>query len=101
MEGQNSRGARALPPQTAEPPRVLDRAGYEIVVNDDFDGSQLDRSIWLPWYLPHWSSRSATEARYEIRDSTLRLRIDRVHAPWSRESDGRTRVSSWQTASPP
>src|SRR5690348_16825163 len=97
-DGPNSGGARAVPPQTGEPGRALDRTGYELVVNDDFDGSTLDRMIWLPWYLPHWSSRSATEARYEIGDSTLRLRIDRAHAPWSREFDGWTRVSSLQAA---
>jgi Glycosyl hydrolases family 16 len=79
-------------------PLTLDRSRYELVVEDDFDGTELDRSIWLPWYLPHWSSRDATHARYEMRDSSLRLRIDRDQAPWSPEFDGWTRVSSLQTA---
>jgi hypothetical protein len=79
-------------------PPTLDRSRYELVVEDDFDGTELDRTIWLPWYLPHWSSRDATAARYEIRDGSLRLRIDGDQAPWSREFDGWTRVSSLQTA---
>jgi hypothetical protein len=77
----------------------LDRSGYELVVEDDFDGPDLDRTLWLPHYLPHWSSRRASEARYELRNGSLRLRIDRDQAPWSSEFDGWTRVSSLQTAS--
>jgi len=29
---------------------------------DDFDGGDLDQSVWLPHYLPAWSSRSASAA---------------------------------------
>ena len=89
---------RDLPIDLLSVPATLDRSRYELVVADDFDGTELDRTIWLPWYLPHWSSRAATEARYEIREGCLRLRIDRDQGPWSREFDGWTRVSSLQTA---
>jgi hypothetical protein len=89
---------RDLPIDLLSVPATLDRSRYELVVADDFDGTELDRTIWLPWYLPHWSSRDATEARYEIREGFLRLRIERDHGPWSREFDGWTRVSSLQTA---
>ena len=89
---------RDAPIDVVSRPATLDRSRYELVVEDDFDGTELDRTIWLPWYLPHWSSRDATAARYEIRDGCLRLRIDRDQAPWSREFDGWTRVSSLQTA---
>jgi len=43
-----------------QPAAVLDRSGYEIEVEDSFDGPDLDPSLWLPRYLPHWSSRSAS-----------------------------------------
>jgi len=75
----------------------LDRSGYELEFDDDFDGTSLDRTRWLPHYLPHWSSRAASSARYDVGDGLLRLRIDRDQLPWCPEFDGWLRVSSLQT----
>ena len=75
----------------------LDRTGYELEFEDDFDGPSLDLTRWIPYYLPHWSSRTASAARYEIADSLLRLRIDHDQAAWCPEYDGWVRVSSLQT----
>ena len=46
-----------------------------LVFGDDFDGPELDRDVWVPHYLPAWSSRAATAATYEVRDSCLHLSI--------------------------
>ncbi|MCK1820710.1 hypothetical protein MTQ10_14085 [Streptomyces sp. XM83C] len=35
----------------------LDTSGYALEVEDTFDGPRLNRRLWLPYYLPHWSSR--------------------------------------------
>ena len=67
-------------------------------MNDDFDGDTLDPTLWLPFYLPHWSSREAARARYAIGDGTLRLLIEEDQPPWCPEFDGWLRVSSLQTA---
>ena len=75
----------------------LDRSGYQLEFEDDFDGTSLDRTRWLPHYLPQWSSRAASAARYDINDGLLRLRIDRDQQPWCPEFDGWLRVSSLQT----
>lgn len=69
----------------------------EIEFADDFDGNELDRSKWLPHYLPQWSSAGQSAARYELADSCLHLRIDEDQEPWCPEFDGDTRVSSVQT----
>jgi hypothetical protein len=45
------------------------------VLDDDFDGTALDRSVWLPHYLPAWSSLAETAADHTVRDSRLTLRI--------------------------
>jgi hypothetical protein len=38
------------------------------VFEDNFDAAELDRNVWLPHYLPVWSSRAETAAmRSEIR----------------------------------
>jgi hypothetical protein len=49
---------------------------------DEFDAPDLDLSVWLPHYLPAWSSRAETAAVYELRDSCLRLFIPPEHGPW-------------------
>lgn len=71
--------------------------GYVLDLEDDFGSNELDRSLWHPHYLPQWSSRARSTARYELTDSTLHLRIDQDQAPWCPEFDGDTRVSSLQT----
>jgi hypothetical protein len=79
------------------PPDRLDRGGYELVVEDSFSGPELDAALWVPHYLPQWSSRSASAARYSLVDGSLRLRIDDDQPPWCPEYDGWLRVSSLQT----
>jgi hypothetical protein len=49
---------------------------------DDFDGPDLDVEVWVPHYLPAWSSRAATAAAYEVRDSCLHLRVPVDHPIW-------------------
>ena len=80
--------------------RVVDpsgKAGYELVFEDTFDGDTLERTRWLPYYLPQWSSREASAARYELGGGVLRLVIEADQQPWCPEFDGQTRVSSLQT----
>ncbi len=49
---------------------------------DHFDAPVLDPLVWVPHYLPAWSSRDATAARYDIRDSCLRLFIPPEQRLW-------------------
>ena len=51
----------------------------------------------MPYYLPQWSSRARSAARYEVADGQLTLRIDADQEPWCPELDGEVRVSSLQT----
>lgn len=71
--------------------------GYVLVVDDGFDGHDLDPTRWLPHHLPQWSSRQRSVARYDLVGDTLQLRIDDDQPPWCPEFDGATRVSSLQT----
>jgi hypothetical protein len=75
---------------------VIER-GYELDFEDRFDGDALDRSRWLPYYLPHWSSRELSAARYKLADGCLQLLVEADQPPWCPELDGTTRVSSLQT----
>lgn len=78
-------------------PDTIDYARYDLEFDADFSGPDLDPGQWLPYYLPQWSSREATRARYEVGDGLLTLRVDVDQAPWSAEYDGSVRVSNLQT----
>lgn len=67
---------------------TIDRSRYELEVDDRFDGDDLDGRLWLLHYLPHWSSREASAARFEVGEGELRLRIDADQPPWNPEHDG-------------
>jgi hypothetical protein len=69
----------------------------ELEFEDTFEGEELDLRRWLPHYLPHWSSRERSAARYEMADGHLRLLIEADQQPWCPDLDGQVRVSSLQT----
>ena len=75
----------------------LDRRDYVLEIEDTFQGPTLDERLWIPHYLPHWSSREAAAARYEVGGGLLRLKIEADQEPWNRDVDGELRVSSLQT----
>ena len=75
---------------------VSDHA-YELEFEDTFSGDSLDLDRWLPYYLPHWSTRERSAARYELAGGHLRLLITQDQQPWCPELDGEVRVSSLQT----
>lgn len=78
-----------------DPGPSLDRSGYVLEVEETF--ADLDRSRWLPYHLPHWSSREAAAARFTTGPDGLCLMIERDQPAWCPEFDGTTRVSSLQT----
>jgi hypothetical protein len=52
-------------------------------LDERFDGDELDRSAWVPWYLPHWSSRAASEATYKVDGGELHLSIPPGQPLWA------------------
>jgi hypothetical protein len=75
----------------------MSSSGSEVEFEDAFEGDSLDLGRWIPHYLPHWSSRERSAARYEVADRCLRLLITADQEPWCPELDGEVRVSSLQT----
>jgi hypothetical protein len=70
---------------------------WRLIVDERFVGPDLDRSLWLPAYLPQWSSLERSAARYSVGEGGLTLRIDPEQEPWNPELDPGVRVSSLQT----
>src|SRR4051794_34852306 len=66
--------------------------------SDDFDGPGLDTEVWVPHYLPHWSSRAESAATYAVGASELRLSIPPEQALWCADDhDPPLRVSGIQS----
>jgi hypothetical protein len=87
----------AARPRRNPVPAVGETVAWMLEFEDTFDGAALDRSRWLPYYLPHWSSRERSAARYEVGGGSLRLQITADQEPWCPELDGDVRVSTLQT----
>ncbi|RSM49811.1 glycoside hydrolase family 16 [Actinoplanes sp. ATCC 53533] len=69
-------------------------------MEDHFAGDALDLSVWLPHYLPHWSSRASAAATYAVAGGELRLSIPPEQGLWCEDlHDGPLRVSGVQSAS--
>jgi len=65
---------------------------------DDFDGPDLDTGVWLPHYLPMWSSRAESAATYSVAESELRLSIPPDQGLWcAGEHEPPLRVSGIQS----
>jgi hypothetical protein len=75
----------------------LHKDGYRLEFHDEFASATLDTDKWLPYYLPHWSSRAASAPRYRLDDSHLVLEITADQRPWCPEFNGEVIVSSLQT----
>jgi hypothetical protein len=79
------------------PANPFAKPGYLLEWNDEFEGHELDTSKWLPYYLPHWSSRMLSAPRYTFREGTLVLQISEDQQPWCPEFDGQVKASCIQT----
>jgi hypothetical protein len=65
---------------------------------DHFDAAGLDTEVWVPHYLPQWSSRAQSAATYAVADSELRLTIPTDQGLWCAEDhDPPLRVSGIQS----
>jgi len=73
----------------------LDVTGTEFL--DDFDAPDLDTGVWVPHYLPQWSSRAESAATYVTAGSELRLTIPPQQGLWCPRDHDPLRVSGIQS----
>ncbi len=79
------------------PANPIEKSGYILEFQDEFEGTTLDLTKWLPYYLSHWSSRERSAPQYTFENSKLVLQITKEQEPWCPEFDGEVRCSSIQT----
>ncbi|MCO1655270.1 glycoside hydrolase family 16 protein [Pseudonocardia humida] len=51
-------------------------------LDEEFHADGLDPQIWVPYYLPHWSSRAESAANLRVHDAQLHLSIPAEHPLW-------------------
>ncbi len=76
---------------------IGDSGEYYLDLSEEFDGDALNSDVWLDEYFPHWTSdESKAQARYEMKDGKLTLKVSTKDGPWS-ENDGDVIVSGIST----
>ncbi len=69
------------------------------VLDEHFTRPELDPAVWVPYYLPHWSSRAASAPTYTVGGGELRLSIPPSQGLWAEGvHETPLRVSCVQTA---
>lgn len=76
---------------------TIEKRGYILEFNDEFEGNNIDEDNWIPYYLPQWSSRENSKPSYHFTDSNLVLKITKGQRPWCPEFNGEVKCSSIQT----
>lgn len=79
------------------PRSPLEKEGYMLYFNDDFDKDELNYNVWSPYYLRHWvegDDRTKCDYRFERNggDGALVISASQDRLPWSSQ-DGKVKVS--------
>lgn len=60
------------------PANPLEKEGYRLIFHDEFEGNEIDKSKWIPEYLPSWpKDRSICTPTYEMKDGIIKFIIDK------------------------
>lgn len=68
---------------------------WKLVKQAEFDGTELDRSLFSDVYLPHWSELDLVKANYALGDGRIKLMIDQYQPGW--RPGTKQQISSIQT----
>lgn len=96
-DGENGPGLDYVGFSASDVPPV-DKPGYRLIFQDEFDGETLDDSRWVPQYLSSWAQKpELAELTYIMENGLMRLQIFAETQPWCPEYDGETVVSGFTT----
>ena len=96
-DGENGPGLDYVGFSASDVPPV-DKPGYRLIFQDEFDGETLDDSRWVPQYLSPWAQKpELAEPTYIMENGLMRLQIFAETQPWCPEYDGETVVSGFTT----
>lgn len=79
------------------PANPLEKDNWALTMNDEFNGSDLNKDLWIPYYLRHRTSDDkAAQADYTFKDGCLILKIEKDKNHYGNNPKA-MRVSSIQT----
>lgn len=68
-------------------PNPLEKEGWKLYYNDEFNGDALDMEHWSPYYLRHWVDQDErTLADYFFEDGSVVLRCSEDMPSWSSQN---------------
>lgn len=74
-------------------PNPIEKEGWTLYYNDEFDGEELDMQAWSPYYLRQWSDHDErTKANYFFEDGSFVLRCEEGLQPWSSQDGNKVRA---------
>ncbi|GAB2824885.1 glycoside hydrolase family 16 protein [Ferruginibacter profundus] len=79
------------------PENVKEKKNYHLEFSDEFKGEELDKTNWLPFYMPFFCAKGLAIPCYEIRKGNLALKITDEQESLLPEFDGELKGSSIQT----
>lgn len=81
------------------PANPVEKDGYRLIFDEEFDGNTLDENLWVDKYLASWTKTpERSNPTYELKDGIMNLQIQEETQPWCPEYDGETVVSGFTTA---
>lgn len=79
------------------PASPIEKPGYRLIFDDEFEGADLNSHNWVNKYLSSWSKTWQETTNHEVTNGDLSLRINADTQPWAPEWDGKTVISGIET----
>ncbi len=82
------------------PANPIEKEGYVLDISDEFNGTELNTDVWLPYYMPHWTAPEDEElarANYYFDNEAIVLSVDEDTEPWNPTYDYTVVCESIQT----
>lgn len=77
------------------PANPLEKSGWTLIKNDEFNGSSLDTNLWEPYYLRHRTTDTRAACQYVFRNGAIVIQIPSDKPTYL--SDAEWKCSSIQT----
>lgn len=80
-----------------QPASAIEKPGYRLIFQDEFNDTELDRTKWVDRYLSSWSKDWNRTNNYVEQDGQMTIKIDRNTEAWCQEFDDETIVTGFTT----
>ncbi|WP_422656788.1 family 16 glycosylhydrolase [Paenibacillus sp. EC2-1] len=95
--GQNGPGLDYITFRESSP-SPIEKPGYRLIFQEEFEGNSLDEQKWVDKYLSSWTKTpQRAQPTYVMENGLMKLQIMANTQPWAPEFDGQTVVSGFTT----